>query len=117
MAIGLTTIVVFALTIFAIQTKIDFTTCGGVLLIAGVLFIIFTIVVMFFPSHTLIYIQASIGVALFSLYLIYDTQLMMGGDRKNFISPEDYIFAALSIYLDIVNIFLYILVLLGLIDD
>ena len=35
--------------------------------------------------------------------------MMMGGDHKYAISPEEYIFAALAIYLDIINIFMYLL--------
>lgn len=54
-----------------------------------------------------------VGALLFSVYLIYDTQLMMGGDHKFSISPEEYVFAALNIYLDIIMIFLYILRLFG----
>lgn len=49
----------------------------------------------------------------FTRYLVYDTQLMMGGKHKYSISPEEYIFAALNLYLDIVNIFLYILTIIG----
>ena len=35
--------------------------------------------------------------------------MMIGGDHKYAISPEEYIFAALAIYLDIINIFMYLL--------
>ena len=35
--------------------------------------------------------------------------MMMGGNHKYSISPKEYIFAAIAIYLDILNIFLYIL--------
>ena len=35
--------------------------------------------------------------------------MMIGGDHKYSISPEEYIFAALAIYLDIINIFMYLL--------
>ena len=35
--------------------------------------------------------------------------MMIGGNHKYSISPEEYIFAALAIYLDIINIFMYIL--------
>ena len=38
---------------------------------------------------------------------------MMGGTHKFSISPEEYIFAALNLYLDIVNLFLYILTIIG----
>ena len=46
-------------------------------------------------------------------YLVYDPQIMMGGGKMNAISPEEYIFAALNLYLDIVNLFLYILQLIS----
>jgi len=38
---------------------------------------------------------------------------MMGGKHKYSISPEEYVFAALNLYLDIIQIFLYILQILG----
>jgi len=46
-------------------------------------------------------------------YLVFDTQLMLGGKHKYSLSPEEYIFAALNLYLDIVNMFLYILNIVG----
>ena len=45
---------------------------------------------------------------LFSLYLIYDTQLIIGG-KKHSISPEEHIYASISLYIDVVYIFLAIL--------
>lgn len=39
--------------------------------------------------------------------------MMMGGKHKYSISPEEYIFAALNLYIDIVNIFMYILTILS----
>jgi len=51
------------------------------------------------------------GALIFSCYLVYDIQLMMGGNHSYSLSPEEYIFAALNIYLDIVNLFLYILLI------
>ena len=38
---------------------------------------------------------------------------MMGGNHKFSISPEEYIFAAIAIYLDILNLFLHILKLVA----
>ena len=55
----------------------------------------------------------SIGALIFSLYIVYDTQLMMGGKHKYALSPEEYIFAALNIYLDVINLFMYILMIVG----
>ena len=53
------------------------------------------------------------GAVIFSLYIIYDTQIMLGGNHKYSLSPEEYIFAALNLYLDIINLFLYLLSIFG----
>ncbi|KAI5105775.1 hypothetical protein C0J45_3472 [Silurus meridionalis] len=52
--------------------------------------------------------------AMQSKYLVMDTQLMLGGKHKYTISAEEYIFASLNLYLDIVTIFLLILQMIGL---
>lgn len=113
MAAGFTAVICFALTLFALQTKWDFTVLGGALFVAVILLFIFGIVVAFIPGKTAHIAYASCGALLFSLYLIYDTQMMMGGKHKYSISPEEYIFAALNLYLDIINIFIYILSIIG----
>ena len=53
------------------------------------------------------------GALIFSCYLVYDTQLMMGGTHAYSLSPEEYIFASLNLYLDIINLFMYILSIIG----
>jgi len=114
LAAGLTTAIVFTLTIFAFQTKIDFTMMGGMLLCVLVVFCLFSLIAIFIPqSRTLHMVMGAVGALIFSVYLVYDTQMMMGGDHKYSISPEEYIFAALAIYLDVVNIFMYILRFVG----
>ena len=47
-----------------------------------------------------------------SIYLIFDTQLVVGKLGIAY-SIDDYIFASLNLYLDILNIFLYVLTLLS----
>merc|ERR1712107_958656 len=56
---------------------------------------------------------AIIGAIIFSLYIVFDTQMMMGGNHKYSLDPEEYVFAALNLYLDIINLFLYILQIIG----
>ena len=52
----------------------------------------------------------ALGVLIFSLYLVYDTQLVVGGRHRKFqYGVDDYVFAALSLYLDVINLFLCIL--------
>ena len=115
LAVGLTTVICLALTVFSFQTKFDMTAKGGILFIFMIVLFLFGFLAIFlrsiFPMINIIY--GCMGALLFSAYLVYDTQMMMGGKHKYSISPEEYIFAALNLYLDIVNIFIYILSIVG----
>lgn len=82
---------------------------GGFLFVALLLVFLFGIIVAFFPGSVASSVYSACGALLFSFYLVYDTQMMMGGNHRYSISPEEYIFAALNLYLDIINIFLFIL--------
>ncbi|XP_062519865.1 protein lifeguard 1-like [Corticium candelabrum] len=116
MAMGICAVVCLALTVFSFQTKFDFTTCGGMLFVSLIIFVVFGIfagIFVVYVGNILYLVYAGIGAMLFSLYLVFDTQLMIGGKHKYALSPEEYIFAALNLYLDIVLLFLYILALLG----
>lgn len=90
---------------------------GGVLFVAVLILMLFGLLAIFIPGKTMTLVYASAGALIFSIYLVYDTQLMIGGEHKYSISPEEYIFAALNLYLDIVNIFLYILTIIGATRD
>jgi hypothetical protein len=48
----------------------------------------------------------------FGIYLVIDTQLIIGG-RRLAISMDDYVVGALILYMDIIQIFLYLLQLFG----
>lgn len=113
MAAGISAAVCLGITLFAFQTKYDFTVCGGGLFVALIVLLIFGIFALIFPGKVIILVYASLGALLFSLYLVYDTQLMMGGKHKYSLSPEEYVFAALNLYIDIVHIFMYILAIIG----
>jgi protein lifeguard len=117
LAVGITAGVCLALTLFAFQTKWDFTVMGGILFVAAIVLLIFGIVAMFYKGKMITLVYASAGALLFSFYLIYDTQMMMGGNHKYSISPEEYVFAALNLYMDIINIFMYILTIIGVMRD
>lgn len=113
-AVGVTAAVVFALTLFAFQTKWDFTTCGGMLMVVLVVFILAGFLMMFMPMNRYAIIgYGCAGAIIFGMYIVYDTQLMMGGGHKYALSPEEYIFASLNLYLDIINLFMYILMIVG----
>lgn len=106
---GLTFIVTFGLTLFAFQTKYDFTGAGPYLLSFLLVLIFMGIFAIFVKNDIYNLIYAALGSLLFSFYIVYDTQLIIGGKHKYQFDEEDYVFAALSLYLDIINLFLFIL--------
>ena len=104
----LTLVVVLVLSVYAFVTKRDFTMLGGLLWTCLVILIVVTILAYLLNIRKLYAIINAFGIILFSIYLIYDTQLVAGkGERK--LSEDDYILGVIMIYLDIINIFLYIL--------
>ena len=109
---GMTMIIVFGLSMYACFTKRDMTMMGGFLLSFSLILIFLGIIGIFFRSYFYQMFLDSLGVLLMSLYLIYDTQLVIG-QKKNFIEMDLYILGAMMIYLDIISLFLKILRLLG----
>ena len=75
----LTTAVVVAITLFACTTKQDFTIFGPICWIIGMVFCTAGILAAIFGFH-LGLLWSVIGVILFSFYLLFDTQMIMGGD-------------------------------------
>nr|XP_010343601.1 protein lifeguard 2-like [Saimiri boliviensis boliviensis] len=113
-ATAATALVTLALTLFALQTKWDFTLLNGGLFVFCFVLIVYGIILIFVPLYWLHLLYAGLGTVLFSLYLVMDVQLMLGGHHRYSLDPEEYVFAVLNIYLDIINLFLFILRLIGL---
>ena len=104
--------IVFSLSLYAIFTKEDFTTKWGILIVLLVAMLILGIVSIFAWSPFLDNLYCCLGVIVFGIYLVIDTQLIIGG-RKMKLSMDDYIIGALILYIDIIQIFLYLLELLS----
>ncbi|XP_023171498.2 protein lifeguard 2 isoform X2 [Drosophila hydei] len=113
LAVGITALLVAALSIFAIQTKYDFTAMGGVLIAVVVSLLILGFAGAFLRQAFGETALACLGALFGSFMLIYDTQLIIGGTHEYQFNPEDYIFAALTLYIDVVRLFLYILRLIA----
>lgn len=111
-ALFLTAITVFSLACYAITTKKDFTIYGGTLFAALIIFIIGTTIFYFIDIRLYVMIEIYVGLILFSMYLIYDIQLIVG-NRSNEFKEDDYILAAINLYIDIIAIFLRILAITG----
>jgi FtsH-binding integral membrane protein len=111
MAAVMTCAVTIALTVYACTTKTDFTVFGSFLFIASCMMLLFGLFVMFTHNKVIYIIYSCLGVIFYSVYLIYDTQLIVG-DKSRAIGVDDYIYGALMLYIDIINLFLHILRLL-----
>lgn len=104
----------FGLTLYACTTKSDFTGFGPYLATALWGLLLTSMISFFLPGDSLRYMISGFGAILFSFYIVYDTQMICGGKHKQgAYGVDDYVFAALNIYLDIINLFLYILELFG----
>lgn len=98
-----------ALTIFACQSKYDFTSWMPYLFGALWILILFGFMAAFFPHTSGLELGYGIVAALiFSGYILVDTQLVM-----RHYHVEEEIAAAISLYLDIINLFLSILRILN----
>ena len=63
------------------------------------------------------FLYCLIGVMIFSLFLMYDTQLIVGGQAAMYkFDLESYVLGALALYIDVINIFAILLQLLSAAD-
>jgi len=111
-AAAVTCLITIVLSIYAATTKTDFTGWGLYLLVASIALVSIGILALIFGLALLWTIVIMLGVVLFSFYLIYDTQLIVGGKHTQYqFTVDDYVLAALCLYLDIINLFMHILAL------
>ena len=116
MAAEMTFVMVLSLTFYAINTNNDITMQGGLLFIFSAAILLF-IFFGFFIRNSLYYVIISLlCVILFSFYIIYDTQLIMG-NRQEMIQIDDYILGAFMIYTDIISLLIQLLNILSYFSD
>jgi|Transcript_7985 FtsH-binding integral membrane protein len=109
-ALALTSIIFAGLTVFTMQSKIDFSVMGPALFVSLLALIVWGLFArFFFASVVASQVYALCGVVLFSLFIVYDTHMVL----KQY-SYDEYIMGAIQLYLDIINLFLFILELLGI---
>lgn len=109
----LTTGLTCILTAFAIYTDTDFTKAIWVVLAFSCVLSIVGLILMFVdvPRGVAILISC-LWLIIYGVFLIIDVQALAGGKKYSF-TEEDYIVAALQIYLDVIMLFLELLKLLG----
>ncbi len=105
----MTSVLFGALSLFAINSKADYSSWGKPLFITLIVIIIASLVNYFLLQSPMMHIIITAGILLlFSLFTIYDTQNIANGAYD---SPVD---AAVSLYINFLNIFTALLQMLGI---
>lgn len=107
------------MTVFAFTTKLDLSRYGSILMMALIGLVIAMLVNTFLGSSSLNFIISLGGVVLFSALTAYDTQKIKNMAAMTSMSDDGSLTAklgimgALTLYLDFINLFLFLLRLLG----
>ena len=105
------TFVTFAgLSLYATFSRRDFSAWGGFFMVGVIVLIVTSLLNWYFKNETASLWLAGATVFIFGGLLVFDTWRIV---RSNQYGPDDYVPAAVSIYVDLLNIFLAILRLLG----
>lgn len=117
LSLGLCVGFFFALTMLALTTKRDMLKAGPILMVALLVLIVGEVILMFVaPSNTTIMAISAIGLIIFAGLTAYDAQktraLFAQADGPEMIRRMS-ILCALNLYLDFINMFLYLLRLFG----
>ena len=105
----MTAVLFGALSLFAINSKADYSSWGKPLFITLIVVIVASLVNYFLLQSPMMHIIITAGILLlFSLFTIYDTQNIANGA---YASPVD---AAVSLYINFLNIFTALLQMLGI---
>ena len=106
-----------AMAIVGYTTKKDLTKMGGILMMALIGLIIAGVVNLFLKSDTVSFIVSGIGVLVFTGLTAYDSQkiknMLAQCDSVNDGTQKLALLGSLTLYLDFVNLFLYLLRFLG----
>lgn len=99
------------LTLYTMQSKIDWNFLGPAIFCCLFILIFWSFFTFWFaPASSFVARQliSLFGAIIFCLFIIYDTNNIM----KHF-GVDDYIIAAIELYLDVINLFRYLLMLLA----
>lgn len=107
-ALLMTTIIFGVMSFFALKTKKDLASMGKILFVSLIVVVIASVVNIFLGNPLLQVAIAGVAAILFSAYIAFDTQNII---RGRYDSP---IMAAISLYLDVYNLFIALLQILGI---
>lgn len=110
-SLGTTALIFFALSAYVLTTKKDFSFMGGFLMAGMIAVVVAMIANIFLQIPLMQLVISSVVVLLMSGLILFDTSRIVNGGETN------YIRATVSLYLNIFNIFVHLLSILGILDD
>jgi hypothetical protein len=106
-----------AMSLYGYATKTDLSKIGNIAFMALIGIIIASVVNMFLQSSTMMWIITYVGVLIFVALIAYDTQKLKRIAIQGFENEEDMskgaVLGALTLYLDFINLFLFLLRIFG----
>ena len=110
-ALGGTALIFFALSGYALTSKKDFSFMGGFLMVGMIVALVAMVANFFFQIPALSLAISAAIIMIMSGLILYDTSRIINGGERN------YIRATISLYLSIYNIFVHLLMLLGVLGN
>lgn len=110
-ALGGTALIFFALSGYALTSKKDFSFMGGFLMVGLMVVLIASIANIFFAIPALQLAISAAVIMIMSGLILFDTSRIINGGETN------YIRATVSLYLNVFNIFVHLLSLLGALSN
>lgn len=108
-ALFLTLTVMVGLTVYTFQSKQELSLLLSGLFVGLWILLLGGLMQIFIQSTALGLLLCIAGAILMCMFIIYDTHMIM-----YILSPEEYVLATINIYLDIINLFIYILRILAI---
>ena len=112
-AFALTAITFAGLSLYVVYSKKDFSFMSGFLMTGLIVLVVGGLLNMFFiQSGMMHFMMSGASVLLFSGFILYDTSNIL-----RYYGTDEYVSATLALYLDILNLFIALLSILGIMSD
>jgi len=111
LAFGGTGVIFLGLSGYVLTTKRDFSFLGGFLMVGFLVVLVAIIANIFFNIPALSLAISSAVIFIMSGFILYDTSRIINGGETN------YIMATIGLYINIFNIFIHLLNILGIMSD
>ena len=109
-AFALTAITFAGLSMYVVYSKKDFSFMSGFLMTGLIVLVVGGLLNMFFiQSGMMHFVMSGASVLLFSGFILYDTSNIM-----RYYGTDEYVSATLALYLDVLNLFIALLSILGI---